>query len=196
MVTDVVVDRRIERTRGQLRRAMLELIESSDRASITVQEVTRRAGVNRATFYQHYRDKDELIEQAIDGVVDDVFNACTPILTGLDRFESETVHPSIIDAYTRIGEHPDLFRRLLAPGGESTFTRIFTQRAVDLALRALDVQSIEEPPDSVPHEIRARASTAVFLSICNHWLETGCVQSAEELAAWYWRLTHPVWFTD
>ena len=195
-VTVAAVDRRVERTRTQLRDAVIELIESQDRSSITVQEVTRRAGVNRATFYQHYRDKDELIEQTIDDLVSEVFDACSPILSGQDRFESATVHPSVVDAYTRIGERPAMFRRLLGPGGEATFARIFSNRTVELSRRALEAQGVDERPNSVPHEIRARASTAMFLSICTWWLERGCVEPAGDLAAWYWQLTHPIWFTD
>jgi AcrR family transcriptional regulator len=195
-MTVAVVDRRIERTRSQLRGAMIDLIESHDRSGITVQEITRRAGVNRATFYQHYRDKDELIEQTIDALVDEVFDACTPVLAGHDRFESATVHPSVVDAYLKIGERPALFRRLLGPGGESTCARIFSDRTVALALQALAAQGVADLADSVPHEVRARASAAMFLSIGGYWLENGCSESPEELAAWYWRLTHPVWFTD
>jgi AcrR family transcriptional regulator len=195
-MTVEVIDRRVERTRAQLRSAMIDLIESRERSDITVQEVTRRAGVNRATFYQHYRDKDELLQQTIDALVDEIFDACTPILAGQDRFESATVHPSVVEAYLKIGKRPDLFRRLLGTGGEPTCVRIFSERSVVLALQALSAQGIEAFANSVPHEVRARASTAIFLSICGYWFENGCNETAEELAAWYWRLTHPIWFTD
>ncbi len=60
------LDPRVERTRNQLRTAVLELAETRDLGSLTVHDITRKAGVNRATFYQHYRDRDELLEEAID----------------------------------------------------------------------------------------------------------------------------------
>ncbi len=33
---------------------------------ITMQDITTRATVNRATFYRHFLDKDELLNQSID----------------------------------------------------------------------------------------------------------------------------------
>ncbi len=67
------MDRRVERTRNRLRTAVLELAETQDLAELTVHDITRRAGVNRATYYQHYRDKDELIEQTIDELLHEIF---------------------------------------------------------------------------------------------------------------------------
>ena len=49
----MVQDRRIRRTRRQLQRAMLELLQEKDVRSITVQEMTQRADINRGTFYAH-----------------------------------------------------------------------------------------------------------------------------------------------
>ncbi|MCC6705701.1 MAG: TetR/AcrR family transcriptional regulator [Thermomicrobiales bacterium] len=192
----VAVDRRIERTRAQLRNAVMELIEQGDRAEITVQEVTRRARVNRATFYQHYRDKDELIERTIGELVDEVYDACSPVLAGIDRFRPDLVHPSVVHALLKIGERPALFARLIGPGGDPTFNRIFSERTVALGLQALSVQCADEPSNAVPQAIRARASTGMFISICSYWLETGCVEPVESVADWYWRLTHPVWFPE
>ncbi len=34
-------------------------------ASVTVADITQRAGVNRATFYAHFQDKDDLLESTL-----------------------------------------------------------------------------------------------------------------------------------
>lgn len=192
----VTIDRRVERTQTQLRDAMLELIETRDRSEITVQEVTRRAGVNRATFYQHFRDKDELIERTISELVDEVYDTCAPVLAGIDRFQPDAVHPSVVQAFLKIGERSALFERLIGIGGDSGFNRVFSARSADLAMQALAAQCHDDPERAIPHAIRARASTAIFLSICGHWLENGCAEPADVVSEWYWRLTHPVWFPE
>ena len=56
-------DRRVRRTRAQLRRALTELLEEKDIRSVTVRELTERADVNRGTFYAHYSDIYDLVEQ-------------------------------------------------------------------------------------------------------------------------------------
>ena len=53
-------DPRIQRTREVLGDALIGLIQEKSFDSITVQHVLDRAGVSRSTFYQHYRDKEDL----------------------------------------------------------------------------------------------------------------------------------------
>jgi AcrR family transcriptional regulator len=56
-------DRRIQRTRRRLGGALVELVEEKRFDDITVQNVIERADVGRATFYSHFRDKEDLFEQ-------------------------------------------------------------------------------------------------------------------------------------
>lgn len=56
-------DRRVRRTRAQLRQALTQLLLEKELRSITVRELTDRADVNRGTFYAHYRDIYDLLEQ-------------------------------------------------------------------------------------------------------------------------------------
>jgi AcrR family transcriptional regulator len=56
------IDPRIKRTRLLLERAFSELLHEKDFNSISVQDITERAGINRATFYAHFPDKFALFE--------------------------------------------------------------------------------------------------------------------------------------
>jgi len=53
-------DARGQRTRRQLGKAIVELIQEKRFDDITVQNVIDRAVIGRATFYSHYRDKEDL----------------------------------------------------------------------------------------------------------------------------------------
>src|SRR5512134_2395474 len=54
-------DRRIQRTCQSLRTALLELIQKKEYDGISIEEITERANVGRATFYLHYKDKEDLL---------------------------------------------------------------------------------------------------------------------------------------
>ena len=54
-------DRRIQRTRQSLRTALLELIKEKGYDAISIEEITERANVGRATFYLHYKDREDLL---------------------------------------------------------------------------------------------------------------------------------------
>lgn len=57
---DRMPDRRVRRTRDALGDALIELMREKPFKRITVQQVLDRAQVGRATFYAHFRDKDDL----------------------------------------------------------------------------------------------------------------------------------------
>ncbi len=59
------VDPRIQRTRQLLHQALQELAAEKGFQAVTVQDITQRAGVNRATFYAHFVDKFDLLEYAM-----------------------------------------------------------------------------------------------------------------------------------
>ncbi len=59
------IDPRAQRTRTLLQKALGELLTERSLASVTIADITRRATVNRATFYAHFRDKDDLLEHCL-----------------------------------------------------------------------------------------------------------------------------------
>ncbi|WP_407542527.1 TetR/AcrR family transcriptional regulator (plasmid) [Deinococcus radiomollis] len=64
------VDPRILRTRRSIQDAFQTLLGERGLAPLTVQDITARAGVNRATFYAHYQDKYILFTLVIQGHLD------------------------------------------------------------------------------------------------------------------------------
>src|SRR5215472_13091968 len=67
MRTDV--DLRVWRTRKLVQAAFIGLVEERGFAAITVRDIAQRAMINRATFYRHYQDKYDLVEQIFQEVV-------------------------------------------------------------------------------------------------------------------------------
>src|SRR3954453_10600115 len=63
-------DLRVRRTRKLLKGALIELTIEKGFAAVTVQDIADRAMVNRATFYRHYLDKYDLLDQYMNEVYD------------------------------------------------------------------------------------------------------------------------------
>ena len=51
-----------------MNQALLALLEKKDIEFITVTEITKKAGVNRSTFYLHYENIYELLEETIENL--------------------------------------------------------------------------------------------------------------------------------
>src|SRR5262245_22263068 len=62
-------DRRVQRTRELLQKALLELIDEHGYESITIQDIADRANVARTTFYVHYHSKDDLFLSCHESIV-------------------------------------------------------------------------------------------------------------------------------
>jgi len=59
------LDPRVKRTRQLLEQAFAEALNEKGFQDVSVQDITERAGVNRATFYAHFEDKYDLLDYAI-----------------------------------------------------------------------------------------------------------------------------------
>ena len=118
-------DRRVRRTRARLQQAMLELLQEKDVRSITVQELTQRADVNRGTFYAHYKDVFDLLDQMEEELFQrlssllsayspqDLQKGLTPLLTDVFRFVRDD--PVLRLAFLDEGTQDSFFRRLDLP---------------------------------------------------------------------------------
>lgn len=59
------LDPRVRRTRGLIEQAFMQLVSEKGFQALSVQDITGRAGLNRATFYAHFPDKFALLEYSI-----------------------------------------------------------------------------------------------------------------------------------
>lgn len=53
-------------TKTDLKGALTRLLREKDFEAISVSDIAREAGVNRGTFYLHYVDKFDMMDQLID----------------------------------------------------------------------------------------------------------------------------------
>lgn len=61
---------RIVKTKKALKEAVVELLKQGDASLINVFSICQKAGINRTTFYNHYKDKDALLKEMVLDTVD------------------------------------------------------------------------------------------------------------------------------
>lgn len=66
---DAWEDPRVERTTRAVMVALRELLPDVPYRELTVQQILDRAGVSRATFYKHYRGKDDAFRASLAGML-------------------------------------------------------------------------------------------------------------------------------
>ncbi len=65
-------DRRTKYTKGTIRDAFMELLKGKPFGKITVTDICRLADINRGTFYLHYYDVDDVLDDVLDIAFSDV----------------------------------------------------------------------------------------------------------------------------
>lgn len=59
------LDPRVKRTRSLLEQSFMDVVAQKGFQSVSVQDITDKAGVNRATFYAHFPDKYALLDYSV-----------------------------------------------------------------------------------------------------------------------------------
>ena len=62
-------NRQTRKTRAALLEAFGELVLERRYGDIRVADIIRRADVGRSTFYEHFRDKDDVLRQSVSGML-------------------------------------------------------------------------------------------------------------------------------
>jgi AcrR family transcriptional regulator len=62
-------NRQARKTRAALLDAFNELVVARRYADIRIADIIRRADVGRSTFYEHFRNKDDLLRESLSGIL-------------------------------------------------------------------------------------------------------------------------------
>ncbi len=90
------VDRRIARTRRALGSALIELALETGYDRISIRALTERADIGYATFYRHYKSKDELLTRNLGAILQEVQNE---LKAEKSRYEQSLAIFSVLDKY-------------------------------------------------------------------------------------------------
>ncbi|WP_141761755.1 TetR/AcrR family transcriptional regulator, partial [Staphylococcus sp. HMSC069E09] len=67
-------DRRIRRTKSAIKEAFIDLLNEKEIEKITIQDITKRADINRGTFYLHFEDKYLLLDEMENECIAEISN--------------------------------------------------------------------------------------------------------------------------
>jgi AcrR family transcriptional regulator len=161
-------DPRAVRTREKLVTAFHEAIQESDPRKMSVSALTRAAGVNRTSFYEHFASPEDLAIHALSELFDVVTNADIALRSEHIVSGTEASRRALREIVSFVGEQRAAYARLLGPGAApqlaGAVAGAFAERTVQ-ALEAMDVR----PPEADPR-ITAQFLAGGVLSVIGAWL--------------------------
>lgn len=171
------LDPRVYRTRKLLRDALINLVPQKGYMDITIQDITDEATLNRATFYLHFKDKDELLLNVFDYLVQEAI----PEPPSQDGSEMADPAGAIAAMLDHVRGYADFYRVMLGEQGVPAFmarVRVYIDQIVLRWLEATVLDMVKEP---VITEVLINYIGSAYLGVISWWLEREMPYSIEEM---------------
>jgi AcrR family transcriptional regulator len=189
-------DRRTNRTRRQLRDALMTLILEKGYDAVTVEDITSRADLGRTTFYLHYRDKEELLLESIDSIANDLKSQVDLKYTA--PAENNPQKRPIHLAFAHAAENAALYRILLNGEGAtktaSHLRRFISDNVAEFLLAGINVSNgnltdqpltLDQARNSSHLGLVADYFASALLGFMTWWLEADMPYPPDQMADFF-----------
>lgn len=177
------MDRRQARTKKLLNKALMELIGEKGPDSVTVTDIALRADINRGTFYLHYRDVPDMLEQ----LKEEVFGKIGPIIIQLDPNEvikyakTNEPYPVSVLIFEEVARHADFLKVMFGPKGDLSYAIRFRSFMETSIFNKLHYFQPEQKKSLVPLDYLIAYMSSANFGLLMHWLETGMKQTPYQM---------------
>jgi len=170
-----VQDRRVRRTQQLLAKALIALTLEKGYEAVTIRDITEQADVGYATFFRHYRDKDDLLQDVMDVVLAEFIELLCQVAPGDD--------PTAIGVllFRRVQEQSEMMRVLLG-------SHTLLPRLIEATTQNILSDHVARPNSAVPPEIAAHHIVTSTISLVQWWLDHGMPYSPEQMGRIYYEL--------
>ena len=159
-------DRRVKRTKMLIFQAFFELVQSSKYYDLKTIHIIEKAGVGKSTFYEHFLNKDDVLQQSLENPMSIIANAL------FGNIENDKVSKVLSHFWER-----RVFARVILDHP--------THEVVEKCLRKLIIIGFDQT-DSVNQNISSATASFLssgFLSLLKEWLTGKVSLSVEDMTA-------------
>src|SRR5215469_5864929 len=153
-----IPDRRVKRTQRLLAEALISLTLEKGYDAVSIRDITERADVAYATFFRHYDDKDALLDEVVDVILDDMSQLLRP---GISAVEHQAAVGTQIFAYVQA--HSELCRVLLGSRGK--------ERLIDKLLTTRQDFPFPSSSSDIPPDIAKYHYISAGIELIQWWLD-------------------------
>lgn len=157
-------DRRVKRTQRLLAQALFALTLERGYDAVTIRDITQRADIGYATFFRHYHDKDALLADVLQVVLEELLDRLQPEHTDGQETDPAEVGTLIFE-YIR--DHSEVCRVLLGSQGPASMVHRVVEEGAQRVMR----EHTPRQGGIVPAEIAANHIVASALALIQWWLD-------------------------
>ena len=162
-------DRRVLRTRASLQQAYLRLMEKHEEREITVSMIADEANINRATFYAHFCNKEDFLEEMLYELLEGFKRAMLEVFAEKKRIDNSRVTPTTEVMFQYIEDHKQAFYALSK--GHKDFQKRMEEMFHSLFTEKIHIET-ECPLGEVNYDLFIHYQTKATLGLLYYWVET------------------------
>lgn len=171
--------------------ALIELLEKKDFEYITIKEICEKAGVNRSTFYLHYENTADLLQETIQYIMDSFLtyfsvdqNEMTFNFENSDLNDLLLITPEYVLPYlTYMKENQRVFRTSLKHLGTMNFDIVYEKMFCYIFDPILERFSFPENERKYIMKFYLTGITAIVFE----WISKGCEEPIEDISRIIWK---------
>ncbi|MBO5525456.1 MAG: TetR/AcrR family transcriptional regulator [Clostridia bacterium] len=179
------MDKRKHRTQKLIKEAFSSLIIEKRYSAITVQDILDAAEIGRATFYAHFKSKEEVL----DSICADIFEHVTSSYLSAERYHDFSNHSDFSHHVTHMlchfKEDKDVLKGILASEGHDVFLQDMKRHLFVFIEDGLRLY----PETDVPEGLLKNHLVTSLIETVLWWIaENDCTLSAEVMTKHYFSL--------
>ncbi len=177
---DKELDHRIKLTKLLLRRGLIGLLEQKQLKDVSVTELCRQSGINRGTFYAHYKDIDDLhrgIEEEVFAEIQKTMDSHPVHPAGFRAAKEQSIYFAVYDFL----EHSGDLRSLLM-NSQAYNPLLQKLLAIGYERFAAEYRRLHPGPDESHIRFVFNFVAAGFLSLLKEWIAGGRREAVELMA--------------
>ncbi|MCO8292746.1 TetR/AcrR family transcriptional regulator [Tetragenococcus halophilus] len=177
-------DLRVIRTRKMILDAFMKLVSEKGYNNVTIQNIAEEAMINRATFYAHFKDKEDLYES----IFDQSLNALTPLLDPAqvlqdNKIQLKKIKQILTQLRDVIYDNRDFFAIILSGNSLEAFRKKLASITYEKYIDIFDCLRITENDVEIPISFIIEFMSSIYISTLHWWIQNDNAMTSEELAS-------------
>lgn len=111
------MDKRIKKTKHSIKEALFKIGRDKGMENVSIQNIIEEADINRATFYYHYKDKYDLLNEILNETLAGLRNDL--VIDKQCQSYVDIVYPPVLATFEHVEKHMVVYKIILSHNGLS-----------------------------------------------------------------------------
>lgn len=151
--------------------AFIVLVEEKGYEHVTVSDIASKAMINRATFYAHFKDKQDVYDYIFEKAVGKFVMVLAPVQLGnTNQLQVYAIEQILTQIFEKIQDNREFFKIVLNANGNEQLRKQLSQLLRSTYANIFEQVEIREKEFIVPIDFIIEYMSATFMASLHWWI--------------------------